>query len=708
MTTRIRVLLVEDDDDDRLLTTDTLDEVVGTRYQVTWVRDATEAIAVLTGDGEPFDVALVDFHLGALTGLDILHAVRAAQVDTPCILLTGQSDAATDRAAMAAGAADFIVKSGFDADLLERSIRYAVERAATLRSLRESEIRFRSVVEAASEGIALLGDDGSIISSNRAMRELFGDPSTSLDGIDFQLLLAPASAAALLHQIENMQEADTIRIGPIEADGRRRDGAIFPIEVSVSSWRTDGGERLWSAIVRDVTERKALADQLQHQAFHDPLTGLANRALLRERVDHGLAGLARTRGYVGVLFLDLDNFKLVNDTFGHDVGDELLEAVAARLEGCVRPTDTVARLGGDEFAVCLLDVAEPNRMLWMADRIIRRIAQPFDLQGRMVDTTGSIGLAVSDDAELDADALLRNADVAMYAAKGRGKNRFEVFEDAMHGALVERVELEADLRQALDLGEIHVDYQPVFNLDSGMIRGFEALARWDHPKRGPVSPSVFISIAEESGLIRPLGRWILTEAVVQAAQWQRRFVLDEPISIAVNLSSRQLADPGLLETVDQVMTDSGLIPGSLILEITESVMMGDVDQAVGLLEKLRELGVQLALDDFGTGYSSLNYLHLLPLDIVKVDRAFVNRIDDEGGAALVRAIVAMGDSLGLDTVAEGVESEDQRDFLRREGYTYGQGYLFARPLSVVDAEEMLARLVEHGPLWIPSQSPLGP
>ncbi|MGI9602969.1 MAG: putative bifunctional diguanylate cyclase/phosphodiesterase [Acidimicrobiales bacterium] len=705
MNAEIRVVLVEDDEDDYLITTDILEEVVGTRYVVTWISDAEEAIEVLMHD-DSFDVALIDFHLGARTGLDILHAVGERLIDTPGILLTGQSDAETDRAAMEAGAADYIVKGSFDADALERSIRYAVERAATTRSLRESEVRFRSVVEAATDGIALLGSDGSIITCNRAMTEIFGAEGDQLVGRNFEGLLEPASATALVHQIEHMMTLETIQYGPIEADGLRLDGTSMPLEVSVSSWMADDGDRLWSCIVRDVTDRKALADQLVHQAFHDPLTGLANRALLRDRVEHGLAGLERDHTHLGLLFLDLDNFKMVNDTFGHDVGDQLLVAVAARLEGCIRPSDTVARLGGDEFAVCLGSLTEPSQLLAMAERIIRAVARPFDLGGRVVDTTASVGVALSSDVNADADELLRNADVAMYAAKGRGKNRFEVFEDAMHGALVERIQLESDLREALENDEITVQYQPVFQLETGMIKGFEALSRWHHSTRGPVSPAVFISIAEESGLIQELGRSVLCTAVRQAAQWQHRYPAEDPISIAVNLSSRQLADPDLVDIVTNVMADSHLEPGSLTLEITESVMMGDVDHAVGLLQKLRDAGVQLALDDFGTGYSSLSYLHLLPLDIVKVDRSFVNRIDEEGGAALVRAIVAMGESLGLQTVAEGVESEDQRDFLTREGYTFGQGFLFAKPLRVEEADELLDRLDEHGPLWVPADAPV--
>lgn len=691
MAETVRVLLVDDDEDDCLITREILDEGVDTVFDVVAIGDAEKAIELLTSDAD-IDVALIDYGLGRLTGLDVLRAVREVGVDTPCILLTGQRNPATDQAALEMGAADYIVKGEFDGRTIERAIRYAVGRAADLRSLRRSEMRLRTVVEAANDGIILLDDDGIILGHNSALSRMYDVPADSLEQRSFMVLVRQDSGEALLARIEaEIATADVVRLGPIEATGVRDDGSEFPIEVSVASWRDDDGARLWSAIVRDVTERSLLAEQLRHQAFHDPLTDLANRALLRERVEMSLRALERTGGYVGVLLLDLDNFKMVNDTFGHDVGDELLSAVASRIEACVRPGDTVARLGGDEFAVCLPDVSDPTVLAALAERVLRAIRQPFDLASRSIETTCSLGLAVCDTG-IEPDALLRDADVAMYAAKARGRNQFEVFEDSMHGALVERIQLEADLRAAHQRGELSVHYQPVFNLQTGRLQGFEALSRWCHPTRGPVSPAVFIAVAEESGFIRDLGRSVLRSAVAQTARWQRRFPREEPVSIAVNLSSRQLADPDLLEVVATALADNDLAPGTLVLEITESVMVGDVDHAVNLLTKLRELGVRLALDDFGTGYSSLSYLHLLPLDLVKVDRSFVNRIDDEGGAALVRAIVAMGDSLGLETVAEGVESVDQREFLRREGYTFGQGYLFARPLDAEAAEALLERL----------------
>ena len=425
----VRVLLVEDDEDDYLLTTDLLASVPDTSYDVTWVANADDALEFI--EAEEHDVVLLDLHLGARTGLEILETVKG-RTRIPCVLLTGEASPETDHAALAAGAVDYLVKGELDERVLERTIRYALGHARALRSVRESEERFRSVVEAATDGIALLDATGRIVTSNAAMEQVFGAAPAELDGLCF-FDLVQTEGGELSELLANPEPG--VNATNAEGAGRHRSGRRFPVEMSLSTWMDDEGSRFWSAIVRDVTERKELADQLVHQAFHDPLTGLANRTLLRERVDKAIASLNRTQGSVALLFLDLDDFKRINDTFGHEVGDELLTSVASRLLGCIRGGEIVARLGGDEFAVCVDNLEDPRGVLRLADRIVYAMSHAFNLREKPLTATCSIGIAISSDPFSDADELLRHADVAMYAAKGRGKNRYEVFEDSMHGEI---------------------------------------------------------------------------------------------------------------------------------------------------------------------------------------------------------------------------------------------------------------------------------
>ncbi len=676
MASAMRVLLVEDDEEDKFLTTEVLSDVRRTSYDVTWVTTASAAIEHIESDA--FDVALLDFRLGAHTGLDVLAATRGSH--TPCILLTGQRDHETDVAAMEAGAADYLVKGDLTADGIERSIRFAVDRSAGLRHLRESEMRFRVVVESATDAILLTDDDGVLLTWNESALRLFG-----LDS-------ATAGVARLTDIVEGRGAISPAGLGDDQTEelvGRRRDGSSFPVSLSLSNW--EGGQgRLWSAIVRDVTEQRQLEARLVHQAFHDPLTKLANRALFANRVSHAIVRLQRHTSVVGVLFLDLDDFKRVNDTLGHGAGDALLGAVAERLLRCVRTNDTVARLGGDEFAVLVEDSDDPQTAMMVADRIVAALQIPFSVGGQEVDVSCSIGMAITMNETTAGADLLRDADVAMYSAKAKGKNCIAVFEDRMHAAILDRVAVEADLRRAVARHEVIAHYQPILDLQTSRISGFEALARWVHPDRGLLAPAVFIDVAESTGLIVAIGGSILRSACQQVRVWNDQFPSEKPFTISVNLSNRQLEDPSIISTISIALAESGIAPSSLILEITESLMVDRAGDSVERLSKIAELGVRLAIDDFGTGYSSLSYLQDLPLSVLKVDRSFIDRIDDARGGALVEAIVAMSNSLGLSTIAEGIESSSQLDALSAFGCRYGQGYLFARPLPGADVERLLS------------------
>ena len=438
-------------------------------------------------------------------------------------------------------------------------------------------------------------------------------------------------------------------------------------------------------------ENARLYERVRHQAFHDPLTRLANRSLFRDRLDHALARSTRGLRSVTVMFVDLDDFKTVNDTHGHTVGDALLVAAGERLSSVVRPGDTVARLGGDEFAILLEDVEDGRDAVAPAERILAAFSVPFQIAGNELFIGGSIGVAMGEPGEKTADELLRNADFAMYQAKSMGKGRYAMFEPRMRDAAVERIELAGLLRRALERDELVLHYQPIIDLRTGAVRGLEALLRWQQTERGMLMPTSFIDIAEETGLIVPIGRWVLREACRQARAWQELFPHDPPLSISVNISARQFADPRLVSDVAAALRDSNLPATSLILEITESLLIRETDGTIAKLRAIRAMGVRLAIDDFGTGYSSLSYLQRFPLDVLKIDRAFVKAVGEAEGSALIRSIVDIGRSLRLSTVAEGIERPEQPAQLLALECDMGQGFLMNRPQDAGAIEAFLAR-----------------
>jgi diguanylate cyclase (GGDEF)-like protein len=435
-----------------------------------------------------------------------------------------------------------------------------------------------------------------------------------------------------------------------------------------------------------------LKEELRHQAFHDSLTRLPNRTLFTERVAHALTRQQRANQTMAVLFLDLDDFKTINDSLGHTAGDQVLVTVAERLKQCLRPTDTVARLGGDEFGILLDDMHDPSDALMAADRIMTSLNSPARLDGREVSIRASLGITL-DAHGGDAETLLRNADLAMYMAKRRGKGRYQVFETSMHTEMVERLELMANLRQAVQSREFDVHYQPIVHLDTGKIAGVEALVRWNHPDRGLLLPAEFIRLAEETGLIVPLGRAVLREACAQARRWQEAYGKERCFSVSVNLSPRQLLEPNLVREVAASLQEANLEACSLTLEITEDVFLQEAEGTLARLQELKQLGVRLAIDDFGTGYSSLSYLERFPVDILKIAKPFVDGLGNgDQESALVEAVIGLGKALGLETVAEGIERPEQRDRLRDLRCAQGQGYYFAGPLedrgvaALLDAE----------------------
>lgn len=574
------------------------------------------------------------------------------------------------------------------------TFRDVTERRRMQDALRASEARFRSVFDHAAIGIALVDMSGRLSATNPALQQFLGYTEAELTSRKLYQMVPDEDAdeiASALAAIASGALPDLT----IEQRYTRRDGEIVWAALTMSQARdTSGGESLGIiAMVQDIGTRKSLEARLTHQASHDPLTNLANRTLFKQRLELALQR-ARDRAQVVVMFLDIDNFKTVNDTAGHSAGDQLLVVAASRLLNATRGSDTVARFGGDEFAILLENVRDDDEARIVAERITRAMRQPLLVGSETVVASASLGIARSHSDSDGADEVLRNADVAMYTAKGAGKNRYQFFEPAMHAAVVDRVELEADLRRAIAAPDTSfvLHYQPLIQLDSSVVVGVEALARWKHDRRGELQPADFIPVAEEVGLIVPLGRWVLREACRQAFAWWHDLPDSTRMSIAVNVSGKQLQDAAFVADVAQALADSGLHPSRLVIEITETVIMHRTEVMMERLTELKSLGVHLAIDDFGTGYSSLRYLQQFPIDIIKIDKAFIHGMDhDPAGAALTRTIIGLGWTLGLSTVAEGIEQSSQRDTLAQLGCAVGQGFLFARPTDAAGVSEQVSR-----------------
>ena len=556
-------------------------------------------------------------------------------------------------------------------------------------TVRTSEARLRAVFNHAAIAIALLDLDGFFVEVNPAVERLLGYDGVGLIGRRLNAFAPPEDLELTTSMIGSLRAHDRQNV-TVEQRFVRADGRVLWTMLTISRVDNPTGSAGLIAMLQDITERRALEAQLTWQAFHDPLTNLANRALFRERVDRALCQHGASPGSVAVLFLDLDDFKSVNDSLGHAAGDQLLFEVGRRLLNATRGCDTVARLGGDEFAILIDNVRAAADCVRVAERILLSMQVPVQLDGGDVTVSSSIGI-VRDAGGETADDILRNADVAMYNAKQRGKGRHSLFERGMHDKAVERLRLQTELRGAIENNEITLVYQPIVTLEDGRPCGFEALARWTHAEFGPVHPSTFIPLAEETGMIVALGANILHLACKEAMSWQTPVGQTAPIGISVNLSGRQLEEVSIVQHVRDALEQSGLDPARLTLEITESALVHNSDTMRERLYQLKELGVSLAIDDFGTGYSSLSYIQQFPVDVLKIDRSFVEGLARTSGteAALARTIIALGASLQLRTVAEGIEVEGQRAILRELGCELGQGFLYARPMIAGDVAHWL-------------------
>lgn len=691
----IRLVLVEDDDNDALLVEDHLRRG-GLEFERVRVQTEPELNAALA---RGCDLVLCDHSLPGFGGMSALQIVRAWDEDLPLIFVSGTIGEEAAVEAMRLGARDYVLKGdltrllpALNRELDELGRRRGQRRLEAQRQAAERErARLAAVLDVTPDLVAIASPEGRLSYLNDSGRRLLGlGAGAALPEGGLEELFSEHLAARLLHDAFPIACRDGHWLGEVELPGR--DGADpVPLSKLVVARRDERGEiDCLALLARDISERKRFEAEMQHQATHDRLTGLPNRFLLLDRLAAELAHVRRNGGYAAVMFFDLDNFKRINDTFGHMVGDRVLQQIAVRIRSCLRPTDTLARHGGDEFTLAVGQLSRIEDVLAVLRKIRTAFERPVIAGTQEVFVTFSIGIAVFPHDGAEVEFLLRNADTAMYRAKSDGRNRYRFYAPDMNQRGHELLSLESDLRRAIERQEFELFYQPQVELAGGRIRGFEALLRWRHPERGLVAPADFLGLLEDTGLILPVGDWVLRRACADARRWRETTGL--PLRMSVNVSPQQFADPDLLDRVKTTMIEEVILTGALELEVTENLMMRDPPATGALLRELHALGVRIAIDDFGIGYSSLAYLKNFPVHVLKIDRTFVGDVlEDAGDATIVEASISLGHKLGLEVVAEGVETAAQRDFLRSRGCDLAQGYYFSRPVPATEIDALLSR-----------------
>ena len=689
------VLLIENDAEEARLIGEMFSCQGSYSFELTHVESMAAAEAYLAGHS--VSVVLLDLDCPDTPGVEAILRIHAAARGASIVLLSSQKDEPIALRAMERGVQDYLVKGQIAPFELMRAMRNSVARKILEETLFNERNRAQITLDSIGDAVICTDVAGNITFLNPvaermtgwAMREAAGRPLTEC----FRILDASTGLTASNSTTNAIEHGQTTHL-PVNCILTRRDGHQIFIEDSVAPIQDRDGQAAGSVLVfRDVTVARALAEQVAHLAEHDPLTGLPNRLLLNDRLDQAIAHASRESNLMAILFLDLDNFKLINDSLGHPTGDMLLKSVAARLRGCIRAPDTVSRQGGDEFVLLLHDVHHAEDPANTSRRILRVLKEAHSIDGHDLHVTASIGISIFPVDGLDAATLLKSADTAMYQAKESGRQNFRFFKPEMNVKAVERQSMEEDLRRALERNEFTLHYQPIVNLKSESITGAEALLRWTHPTRGPVPPAAFIPVAEGSGLILPIGAWVLREACMQAKAWEDAGL--RPITISVNVSALQFRNEGFLDSLTTILKETGLNPESLDIEITESVLMEHAERGMpslrGMptLKTLREKGVQVAVDDFGTGYSSLSYLQKLKVDSLKIDHSFVQEITTTPvNTTIVSAIISMGRSLGLRVIAEGVETSEALTFLKAQNCDEAQGFYFSRPIPAAQFAEL--------------------
>jgi diguanylate cyclase (GGDEF)-like protein/PAS domain S-box-containing protein len=687
------LLLVEDNQGDARLLREMLNErsLNGTEVShVTTMGDAESHLG-----RHAVDIIVLDLGLPDANGLEAIRRAHAAAPRIPLVVLTGLDDESLAAQALQEGAQDYLLKGQIEARGLLRSLRYSIERKTMEEALFAEKERAQVTLNSIGDAVVCTDISGDITFLNPVAEAMTGWSFAEAVGRPMVEVFRTLSATST-EPTETTAEVAILQIRsvhlPPSAVLIRRDGLEIPIEDTIAAIHDRQGQAIGAVIVfRDVSVARAMAQQITHSAEHDFLTGLPNRMLLNDRISQAIASARRHTKQVAVLFLDLDGFKHINDSLGHPIGDKLLQSVATRLAAFVRGADTVSRQGGDEFVVLLPDLKHPEDAAVMAGRILRDVAKPHLIDQYELHVTTSIGVSVFPDDGADAETLIKNADTAMYQAKENGRQSFQFFMPAMNARAVERQSIEEGLRRALEREEFTLHYQPKINVKTGAITGAEALIRWTHPTRGPIPPAQFIPIAEDCGLILPIGRWVLRHAAEQAQAWVHAGL--RPMTMAVNVSAVEFRDDDFLGSLLTILDESRLNPHALELELTESVLMKRVASTAFILQTLRKAGVQVAIDDFGTGYSSLSYLRRFPIDTLKIDQSFVGQIaSGDEDAAIVTAVIGMARSLKLRVVAEGVETFEELEFLHAHHCEEAQGYFFSRPVPA----EQFAKLLKGG------------
>ena len=680
-----RVLIVDDDEDFAA----SLSELLYLRgHEVATATCPDEAIEELTAVNP--QVVTIDIRLGRFSGVELLSRLMSERPELICLMVTAHADTQTAIAALRRGAYDFYEKTS-DPDQLYAILNRCFEKYALLRAHRDAEqeirmqaLRFEAALNNMSQGLSMFDAAERLVVCNQRYVQMYDLPSElAVPGVRWQDIIAcrfavVGYAGVSLEDVLSEQRARHQRCSPADYIRELNDGRTVLVTCRPM------GEGGWVSTHEDITERRRSEVRIAHMARHDALTDLPNRVLLREQMERSLVRTQRDEK-CAVMCLDLDHFKETNDTLGHPIGDALLRATAERLRQCVREIDTIARLGGDEFAVIQSAIDRPEDASTLARRIIQSIGEPFEIQNHQIVVGASIGIALAPGDGADADQLLRNADMALYKAKADGRGTHRFFEPEMDARLQARRALELDMRKALSANEFELHYQPSLNVLTRQISGFEALVRWRHPTQGMITPAEFIPLAEETGLILPLGELVLHQACAEAAKWP------EDIKVAVNLSPSQFRSRNLVQMVMNALSASGLPGRRLELEITESVLLQDNETTLTILYEFRKLGAGIAMDDFGTGYSSLSYLRKFPFDKIKIDRSFVKDLERDDAEAIIRAMVGLSAGLGMGITAEGVETEAQFQKVVAEGCTEVQGYLVSPPVQKEHVKTLLAR-----------------
>jgi diguanylate cyclase (GGDEF)-like protein/PAS domain S-box-containing protein len=683
------VLFIDNDPEGSRLIGEMFDHQGSYSFEMTHVNSMADAERYLAG--QSVHVILLDVGCPDAPGFEGILRAHAVARGASIVLLTSPADEAIAVRAMEGGVQDYLLKGEIEPHELMRAMRNSVARKILEETLFNEKNRAQITLECIGDAVICTDVAGNISFLNPvaermtgwSLKEAAGRPL----GEAFRIMDASTGEIAADPTTRAVEQGRTDHL-PANCILTRRDGHQVFIEDSVAPIRDGSGLSGGSVLVfRDVTVARALAEQIAHLAEHDSLTGLPNRLLLNDRLHQSILRASRKTSLIAVLFLDLDGFKHINDSLGHPTGDKLLESVARRLQDCVRTPDTVSRQGGDEFVVLLQDVQHAEDAANTARRMLKMVMEAHSIEGHELHITASIGISVYPDDGLNAETLLKNADTAMYQAKQSGRHTFRFFKQEMNVMAVERQSMEEDLRCALDRNELTLHYQPIVNIKSGAITGTEALLRWTHPMRGNVTPTQFIPIAEDSGLILPIGAWVMREACTQAKAWTDAGL--RPITMSVNVSALQFRSEGFLESMNSILDETGIDPKLLDIEVTESVLMERFKFGASILSALRERGVQVAVDDFGTGYSSLSYLQKFRLDALKIDRSFVNQITKDGGdTTIVSAIISMGRSLNLRVIAEGVESAEDLAFLEAQDCDEAQGFFLSHPVTALQFAQL--------------------